>query len=310
MYFYGGVGRGKTYLMDLFFHSLTTERKLRLHFNHFMLRVHQQLALLEGQINPLQQIAKMFAAETDLLCFDEFYVDDIADAMIIAGILTALFDEGVILVATSNSHPEDLYRNGLQRARFLPAIELLKNHCDIVHLDGQSDYRLHRLIKTEIYHYPLSNEASTRIEISFESLAQGERIYGQEIAINQRQMKTIAFSADSLLIEFSTLCGDPRSVVDYIAIAILYRTIFLVNIKQMDDAENDRVRRFVVMVDEFYERHVVLIISAEVEIQQLYRGNKLSFEFKRCVSRLLEMQSQAYLQKVEHIGANQLNSLP
>ena len=304
LYFYGGVGRGKTYLMDLFFHSLASERKLRLHFHHFMLRVHKQLALLEGQVNPLQQIAKTFASETDLLCFDEFFVDDISDAMIIAGVLSELFEQGVVLVATSNLHPDLLYKNGLQRARFLPAIELINNHCDIFNLDGGRDYRLGRLIEAEIYHYPLDNNAFSQIAFSFENLAQGDKVYGQAIKINQRRIKTIANSADTLSIEFAVLCGGPRSVLDYIEIAILYRVVLIANIKQMNDSKNDSARRFITMIDEFYGHHVVLIISAEVEIEQLYIGKKLSFEFQRCISRLLEMQSCTYLKQAHHIEDN------
>jgi cell division protein ZapE len=300
LYIYGGVGRGKTYLMDLFFHSLPTQRKLRLHFHHFMRRVHTQLSLLEGQENPLQQIAKTFASETDLLCFDEFFVDDIGDAMIVAGMLSALFDEGVILVATSNIHPNDLYRNGLQRGRFLPAIELIKKNCTIFNLDGVRDYRLGRLIETEFYHTPLNNNARLQIEISFANLATGDKNHAQEILINQRQIKTIATSADTLHIDFIELCGGPRSVLDYIEIAILYRTILISNVRQMGEDENDLARRFIAMVDEFYEHHVVLIISAEREIKQLYIGSKLSFEFERCISRLQEMQSKVYLQQIHH----------
>lgn len=300
LYLYGGVGRGKTYLMDLFFHSIPFDRKLRLHFHHFMRRVHTQLGLLEGQENPLQEIAKIFAAETDILCFDEFFVDDIGDAMILAGMLSALFHEGVILVATSNLHPDDLYRNGLQRGRFLPAIELIKKHCDIFNLDGGRDYRLGRLIDTEFYHTPLNNKTRLQIATCFEKLAKGDKIYAQEIQINQRQIRTVATSADTLQIDFLELCGGPRSVLDYIEIAILYRTILLSNVRQMGEGENDLARRFVAMVDEFYDRHVVLIISAEVGIKQLYLGGKLNFEFERCISRLLEMQSKTYLQQTHH----------
>ncbi|WP_028865199.1 cell division protein ZapE [Psychromonas aquimarina] len=297
LYFYGGVGRGKTYLLDLFFHSLPTERKLRLHFHHFMLRVHKELAELEGQVNPLKKIAEKFSAETDVLCFDEFFVEDITDAMILAGMLEALFEQGVVLATTSNIHPADLYKNGLQRARFLPAIELVCSFCEIVSLDGGKDYRIGRLIEAEIYHAPLDEGAAVQIEQTFESLADGDRVYAQPIEINGRSIAAAAYSADTLSIEFESLCGGPRSVLDYIELAILYRTVLVANIKQMHDQHNDLARRFIAMVDEFYDRHVVLIISAEVEVMQLYAGTKLSFEFQRCISRLLEMQSTAYLQQ-------------
>lgn len=297
LYLYGGVGRGKTYLMDLFFYSLPTKAKLRLHFHHFMLRVHKELALLQGHPDPLKKIAQKFASQARVLCFDEFYVDDIGDAMILAGMLTALFEQGVTLVATSNIHPNDLYKNGLQRPRFLPVIALLKTECEIFNLDGQCDYRLNRLIETQIYHYPLDDIAHLKISNSFEKLSQGNKLYKKSIEINQRLIPTIANSSDTLTIDFSILCGQGRGVSDYIEIAILYRTVLISTVFQMDDSVSDVTRRFISMIDEFYDHHVIVIISAEVEINQLYKGKKLQFEFKRCASRLIEMQSKAYLQQ-------------
>ncbi|ABM04582.1 AFG1-family ATPase [Psychromonas ingrahamii 37] len=301
IYFYGGVGRGKTYLVDLFFHSLPTKRKQRLHFHHFMLRVHKELSELQGQANPLVKIAQKFSFETDVLCFDEFYVDDITDAMILAGMLTALFEQGIVLVATSNIHPDDLYKNGLQRARFLPVIDLVKVHCEVFNLDGGRDYRIGRLINSEIYHYPLDSSASLQIKNAFENLADGDKVYGQNIEINSRLIPSIANSIDTLSIEFDSLCDGPRSVLDYIEIAILYRTVIIANIKQMDDLHNDIVRRFIAMVDEFYDHHVAVVISAEVKIMDLYIGEQLNFEFQRCVSRLSEMQSKTYLMQAHHV---------
>ncbi|HEY5715368.1 MAG TPA: cell division protein ZapE [Psychromonas sp.] len=302
LYFYGGVGRGKTYLVDLFFHSLPTPRKQRLHFHHFMLRVHKELSELQGQANPLVKIAQKFSLETDLLCFDEFYVDDITDAMILAGMLTALFEQGIVLVATSNIHPDDLYKNGLQRARFIPAIDLIKAHCDLFNLDGGRDYRIGRLNETEIYHYPLDSAAALQVKNAFEHLADGEKIYGQDIEINYRRIPAIAYSIDTLSIEFASLCDGPRSVLDYIEMAILYRTVIIANIKQMNDLHNDIARRFIAMVDEFYDRHVVVIISAEVAMENLYVGEKLAFEFQRCLSRLSEMQSKIYFMQSHHLS--------
>ncbi|MGJ8581890.1 MAG: cell division protein ZapE [Psychromonas sp.] len=301
LYFYGGVGRGKTYLVDLFYDSLESPRKKRLHFHHFMLQVHKKLTQLQGQVDPLKEIAKQFANETDIICFDEFFVEDITDAMILAGMFEALFSEGVILVATSNIHPEHLYRNGLQRARFLPAIDLIKNHCDIFNLDGGVDYRLGRLIEAEVYYYPLTREADKQIKHSFETFASGDKKYGQVITINDRPLTTIAKSHDTLSIVFTELCDGPRSVQDYIELAILYRTVLVSNIPQMNDQHNDVTRRFIAMVDEFYDRNVVLIISAEVKVIDLYKGTRLAFEFQRCVSRLLEMQSKTYLSKAHHL---------
>jgi cell division protein ZapE len=302
IYFYGGVGRGKTYLVDLFFNSIKSERKQRLHFHHFMLKVHKQLIILQGQADPLKKIAKQFADETDIICFDEFFVEDITDAMILAGMFQALFEEGVILVATSNIHPDQLYKNGLQRARFLPAIDLIKQYCEVFNLDGGQDYRLGRLVETEIYHYPLDQNALKQIENGFETLATGEKSYGQQIVINNRTIKTIATSANTLSIEFNELCDGPRSVHDYIELAILYRTVLVSNIPCMTDQHNDLARRFIAMVDEFYDHHVVLIISAEKDILALYEGTRLAFEFQRCASRLLEMQSKSYLSQAHHIN--------
>ncbi|WP_022940139.1 cell division protein ZapE [Psychromonas hadalis] len=301
LYFYGGVGRGKTYLMDLFFHSLSTERKSRLHFHHFMLRVHKELGLLVGQKNPLVNIAKKFATEVDVICFDEFFVDDITDAMILAGMFEALFAEGVVLVATSNIHPTDLYKNGLQRARFLPAIALITSHCEIFNLDGGKDYRLDRLVEAEIYHFPLDAQAQALLDHTFENLANGDKVYKQSLEINGRAIETLAYSVDTLLIDCVSLCDGPRGVADYIELAIVYRTIILANVPQMNPQKNDMARRFIAMVDEFYNHHVVLIISAEVDVYSLYDGHKLAFEFQRCISRLLEMQSTEYLQKSHHI---------
>jgi len=301
LYFYGGVGRGKTYLMDLFFHSLTTERKSRLHFHHFMLRVHKELTLLTGQKNPLLIIAKKFARETEVICFDEFFVDDITDAMLLAGMFEALFAEGVVLVATSNIHPTDLYKNGLQRVRFLPAIALIESNCEIYNLDGGKDYRLDRLTETEIYHFPIDSEAKALMNDTFERLANGDKHYNSALTINDRAIHATAYSVDTLLIDCDSLCDGPRAVADYIEIAIVYRTIILNNVPQMNHYKDDIARRFIAMVDEFYNHHVVLIIAAEVDIDALYIGKQLSFEFQRCVSRLLEMRSKEYLQKAHHI---------
>ena len=295
LYFYGGVGRGKTYLVDLFFNSIQSERKQRLHFHHFMLEVHKQLTILQGEVNPLKKIAKKFANETNIICFDEFFVEDITDAMILGGMFEALFAEGVVLVATSNIHPDDLYRNGLQRARFLPAIDLIKKHCEIFNLDGGKDYRLGRLIEAEVYHYPLNENTKQTLINSFESLATGTKVYAENIVVNNRPLTTIATSLDTLSIEFYELCDGPRSVHDYIELAILYRTIIIANIPQMTEQHNDLARRFIAMVDELYDRNVVVIMSAEVDVMELYKGTRLAFEFQRCVSRLLEMQSKSYL---------------
>ncbi|MCK5818806.1 MAG: AFG1 family ATPase [Psychromonas sp.] len=297
LYLYGDVGRGKTYLMDLFFDNLEINSKMRLHFHHFMHTVHKEMNLFAGQKNPLILIAKKLSKQTQVICFDEFFVEDITDAMILAGIFKALFDQGVVLVATSNTPPEDLYKKGLQRARFIPTIALLRKYCHIFNLDNGKDYRLDSIAQTEIYHFPLDDGAHLQIQGAFERLAKGHKQYNKIIEINQRSLKTKALSNDVLYMTFLALCDSPRSVNDYIEIAILYRTVLIDNVMQMDDLKNDLARRFIAMIDEFYDKHVVVIISAEVSIKALYVGDKLSFTFKRCVSRLFEMQSHAYLSK-------------
>ncbi len=300
LYFYGGVGRGKTYLMDLFYHSLKTERKQRLHFHYFMLQVHKELKVWQGQKNPLQMLAKKFAKQTDILCFDEFYVDDITDAMILSGVMQELFKEGVVLVATSNIHPTDLYKNGLQRARFLPAITLIEEHCCIYNLDGGRDYRLDRLIETQIYYHPLDEQAKNSLDYTFEDLASGDKVYKTSIEINDRKIETIAYSEDTLYIDFNSLCDGPRASADYMELGILYRTIIIANVQQMSSKNNDMARRFIALVDELYNHHVIVIISAQVDVYSLYAGHKLAFEFQRCISRLIEMQSKSYLEHEHH----------
>lgn len=300
LYFYGGVGRGKTYLVDLFYLSIKSERKRRLHFHHFMLYVHRQLALLQGRVNPLKHIAKQLADDIDILCLDELFVEDITDAMILAGIFEALFSENVILVATSNIYPDDLYKNGLQRARFLPAIDLIKQHCDVFNLHGSKDYRLGRFRDTQTYHYPLTAVVLQKMQDIFAQVAMEDQTNTHIIEINHRPLTIITASRDMLCIEFTELCGGPRSVSDYIELAIIYRVLVVVNVPQMQDQQNDLVRRFITMVDELYDQNVRLIIFAEVKVEHLYKGMKLTFQFQRCISRLLEMQSKAYLCKVLH----------
>ncbi len=297
LYLYGGVGRGKTYLMDLFFDNLQIKQKMRLHFHHFMLRMHKEMNLFAGQKNPLILIAQKLAKETQVICFDEFFVEDITDAMILAGIFKALFDQGIVLVATSNSLPDDLYKKGLQRQLFTPTIALIKKYCHIFNLDNGKDYRLDSIVQAEIYHFPLDEGAQLQIQNGFERLASGRKQYNKIIEINQRSVQTKAMSDGVLNMTFLALCDSPRSANDYIEIAILYRFVLIENVIQMDDLKNDLARRFIAMIDEFYDKHVVVIISAEVSIRTLYIGDKLSFAFQRCVSRLLEMQSREYLSK-------------
>ena len=300
LYFWGGVGRGKTYLVDTFYDCLPFNSKMRVHFHRFMHRVHQELKTLAGQADPLKIVAKRFADETCIICFDEFFVSDITDAMILATLFEELFAQHVTLVATSNIIPDELYRNGLQRARFLPAIALINQYCDVVNVDSGIDYRLRTLEQAEIYHHPLDQQASKNLYKYFTQLAVDEGKMGVEIDINNRGLVTIEESDGVVHFEFSVLCESARSQSDYMELSRIYHTVLLANVRQMNGDSDDVARRFIALVDEFYERRVKLIISAEVAMEQLYAHGRLEFEFKRCLSRLQEMQSHDYL-ATEHL---------
>lgn len=300
LYFWGGVGRGKTYLVDTFFDCLPFENKMRVHFHRFMHRVHQELKTLTGQSDPLKIIAKKFAQETRIICFDEFFVSDITDAMILGTLFEELFAHNVILVATSNIIPDQLYRNGLQRERFLPAIKLINTHTEIINVDSGVDYRLRTLEQAEIYHYPLDQQANENLHYYFKQLACDVGKEGLEIEINNRKLPTVCVADGVVYFEFSVLCESARSQGDYMMISQLYHTVLMANVKQMGRESDDSTRRFIALVDEFYERNVKLIMSAAVPMEELYSGGNLAFEFKRCLSRLQEMQSHDYLAS-EHL---------
>jgi cell division protein ZapE len=301
LYIYGGVGRGKTHLMDLFFESLPVRRKMRTHFHRFMQRVHKELGALRHQKNPLELVAANIAAEALVLCFDEFFVSDIGDAMILGGLLAHLTEQGVIIVTTSNIEPGRLYENGLQRERFLPAIALLQQHAEIVQIDQGVDYRLRSLQQARLYHSPLGCDADMELLRSFDSLMpdHAELELEGRIEVLGRQIPYRRCADDIIWFDFETLCGGPRSVYDYIELAKLYHAVLLSNIPRMDGDKDDMARRFVNLVDEFYDRGVKLIISAEVPLLELYAGSNLRFVFERTCSRLLEMQSNDYLAR-EH----------
>lgn len=300
VYFWGGVGRGKTYLMDLFFDVLPYEKKVRFHFHHFMQKVHQELKTLQSVSDPLQIVADRFKKQADVVCFDEFYVSDITDAMILGTLFEALFERGIILIATSNIEPKNLYKNGLQRARFLPAIALLEKHCEIVNIDSGIDYRLRTLTQAEIYHYPLDEAAQENLQNYYQQLTHDKVCTDASLEINQREMNVIAHCGGVLHTNFDQLCKTARSANDYIEIARRFHTVLLADVPTITAALDDAARRFIIMVDEFYERKVTLIISSQVSLEMLYQGRLLSFEFERCQSRLIEMQSQDYL-KAQHL---------
>lgn len=295
LYLWGSVGRGKTWLMDQFFDCLPFHDKRRRHFHRFMQAVHHDLARLEDQADPLEAVAARIAAETSVICFDEFHVSDIADAMLLGNLFEGLFRRGVTLVATSNLPPDSLYKDGLQRQRFLPAIAAIKANTTTLQLGGTEDYRLRVLEKAEIYHAPLDELADAGLEDAFERIAPepGKRDHALEIegrAIPARRR------ADGVVwFEFADLCGGPRGPADYIEIARCFQTVLVSNIPLLDASRDNEARRFITMVDEFYDRNVKLIVSAAAQAAGLYQGERLGFEYRRTLSRLEEMQSRGYL---------------
>lgn len=301
LYLYGGVGRGKTYLMDVFYETLPFERKLRTHFHRFMQRVHSELAQLTLQKNPLELVAKTISDEARVLCFDEFFVSDIGDAMILGGLLEHLIAQGVTIVATSNIEPGSLYENGLQRERFLPAIALLQGRTDIIELDNGVDYRLRSLQQAKIYYSPLGSDAQAELQNSFSRLVSehAQHSVNADIDVLGRTIRSRECADDVVWFDFKQLCGGPRSPYDYIELAKIYHAVIVSDVPQLDAALDDMARRFISMVDEFYDRNVKLIISAQVPLLELYKGGSLAFAFERTSSRLLEMQSEEYLAR-EH----------
>ncbi len=297
LYIWGGVGRGKTYLVDNFYHSLPFEQKMRLHFHRFMLKIHNDLKALHHRQNPLIIVASRLAEQVRVICLDEFYVSDITDAMLLSGLLKALFEQQVTLVATSNVAPDDLYQGGLQRERFLPAIALIKHHTDVVNMDSGIDYRLRTLEKAETYHYPLGEETDDKLLDSFRQLAPCEGKVGAALEINGRLIPSRRCADGIVWFDFQTLCNIPRAVADYIELAHCCNTVIISNILSMGEADNDNALRLINLVDEFYDRNVKLIISAQVPPEQLYTGTRQSLQFQRTRSRIQEMRSHAYLSR-------------
>jgi cell division protein ZapE len=301
IYLWGGVGRGKTFLVDLFYEQLPITAKRRVHFHRFMGEVHAQLRALGERQDPLVDVAAAFAAELRVLCLDEFFVSDIGDAMILARLLDQLFARGVVLVTTSNSEPAQLYRDGLQRARFLPAIALLEKHCVLHRMDSHNDYRLRALTQAPIYHHPLGTDADAALAGIYQRLTAEAVADSEPLVINERVIPAVERAEGVAWFEFAALCEGPRSVADYIEIARDFHTVLLAGVPQFDSRSENEARRFVNLVDEFYDRNVNLILSAAVPLIALYRGERLRGEFERTQSRLIEMQSEAYLARA-HCG--------
>ena len=297
LYLWGGVGRGKTYLVDTFFDALPLESKQRIHFHSFMRSVHAELKQLQHQQEPLRAVARRFAEKARVICLDEFFVSDITDAMLLYGLLKELFARGITLITTSNIEPDGLYKDGLQRARFLPAIELLKQNVDVLNVDGGVDYRLRYLEKAEIYHYPLDEKAERILEDAFTHIAPEPGHRGGDVEIEGRYIPTLREADGIVWFNFRAICDGPRGTADYIEVARCYHTVLISNVPVMDWQMENQARRFVNLVDEFYDRGVKLFLSAAAPVLELYAGEKLKFEFRRTVSRLQEMQSHEYLER-------------
>lgn len=294
LYLWGGVGRGKTYLMDAFYHCLPFDNKLRLHFHRFARFIHQELEALKGSSNPLNEVAERFSKKHKVLCLDEFFVIDIADAMLLGILLQALFQRGVTLVTTSNIAPKDLYKDGLQRQQFLYAIELLEQHTEIIELKGNTDFRLQTLNSIPLYYY--RNNREQQLEKSFQQLAHGQESESRVCIIEGRPLTALRLAEDVAWFDFASLCDGPRSQNDYIELSQVFHTFIISEVPQFDMMD-DMARRFISLIDEFYDRRINVILSAAVPLEKLYKKGLLSAEFQRTRSRLQEMQSQEYLQQ-------------
>jgi cell division protein ZapE len=295
LYLWGGVGRGKSFLMDNFFSIAPLQRKTRAHFHRFMQDIHQQLAALQGQSDPLATIAKRIARDARLLCLDEFLVTDIADAMLMRRLVEGLLAEGVVVVTTSNSEPDALYLNGLQRGQFLPAIALLKQHLEVVNVDGGQDYRLRALEKLGVYHCPLAEATERRMTEEFLAIARHEGDVGTTVDVDGRSLAARKVASGVAWFEFAELCQKPRGQVDFIEISRRFHTVLVSDVPRMFADERDAARRFAWMVDEFYDRRVKLIISAAAPVEGLLDPTTVGRDLERTVSRLIEMQTRHYL---------------
>ena len=299
LYFWGGVGRGKTYLVDTFFDCLPFEDKLRMHFHRFMHRVHLERKQQKDQSDPLVIIGEQLSKEARVLCFDEFVVHDVADAVILAKLMRVLCDNGVTLVATSNVEPKNLYKNGLQRQLFLPAIDMIYEYTDVLNIDSGIDYRLRFLDKAETYFSPIDEKSKQGMLYNFTHLAPDQGIDNGKIEIEGRDLNYIKRADGVIWFDFSELCDGPRSQNDYIELARCFHSVLLAHVPIMDRLKEDQARRFINLIDVLYDHSVKLIVSAQAKPEKLYQGTRVEFEFQRTISRLEEMQSHNYL-ALEH----------
>jgi cell division protein ZapE len=301
LYLWGGVGRGKTFLIDLFHAGLPIREKRRTHFHRFMREVHERLRAHAGERDPMAAIAREWRASLRVLVLDEFFVSDIGDAMLLGRLLERLFEEGTILVTSSNAAPSDLYKDGLQRARFLPAIALIERHCNVIHLDSPNDYRLRALTRSPVYRAPLDADSDAWLESRWHELRGDDGHRDAGIDIDGRRIAVRARTKGMAWFDFGELCEGPRGSADYIEIATEFHTVLLGGIPAFDAQRDDAARRFVTLIDELYDRRVNLVCSADAAPHALYRGERLTAAFERTASRLIEMQSAEYL-ALEHRG--------
>jgi cell division protein ZapE len=295
LYLWGGVGRGKTMLMDMFFESLRPSFAERTHFYRFMRDIHAQLRRITKRAEPLEAVAEKLAARFQVICLDEFFVSDIGDAMILAALIEGLFRRRVTLIVTSNVPPPELYKDGLQRERFVPAIKLLQDHMDVLHLDGGIDYRLRQLEQAPTYLDSTLPGTAAQLAARFAALAGATAAGPTVLSVETRHIAALATGAGMVWFEFRDLCEGPRSQNDYIELARLYHTIFISNIPVFTRGNENAARRFISAMDEFYDRNVNLVVSAAAAPAALYHGERLQLEFLRAASRLIEMQTQQYL---------------
>lgn len=299
LYLWGGVGIGKTFLMDIFFHQLPFAEKKRFHFHQFMQWAHLELKKHQGEQDPLVAIAKALAKNTLVICFDEFVVNDIADAMILGRLFKALFAAGVCLVATSNVAPDDLYKKGLQRKLFLPTIELIKHHSTVFNLAISIDYRLRHLKTAGVFFTPNDETAQEDMDKCFEILAMGQSVSESSIEVCDRFIQVRKTTTDIAWFDFNIICSVPRSQHDYLALAKKYRTLFISDIPVISVHANNTINLFICLIDVLYDAKIRLVFSSEVEVEQLYPEGKMAFEYARTRSRLVEMQSEGYVQAID-----------
>ena len=299
VYLWGGVGRGKTFLMDLFFRNLPIERKERVHFHRFMLSIHKSLRERKSEDDPLSKIAAEIASRVSVLCFDELFVADITDAMVLARLFTVLLESGVVLVFTSNTEPRNLYRDGLQKERFLPAIDLIERHCDVFNMDGETDYRLRTLRSAKTYLCPHDDEALSTLRTIFERVAGDEPVDDAPLAVLGREIPVRRAAEGVCWFDFESLCEGPRSKADYVELSRFFHTVLISDIPVLGVDGDDPARRFIELIDELYDRRVNVLVSAAAPPESLYRGKRLAHGFRRTASRLREFSSPEYMAK-EH----------